>query len=37
VEKREGKRSLGRLRHELENNIKLIFKKYVEDAWNGLL
>jgi hypothetical protein len=37
VEKRKGKRSLGRLKHKLVNNIKRIFKKYIEDVWEWVI
>ena len=32
--KPDGKRQLGRSRHRCENNVKWIFKKCDEEAWN---
>jgi hypothetical protein len=37
VGKPEGKRPLGRPRRRWEDNIKMIFKKWDEEAWTGLL
>jgi hypothetical protein len=37
VERRDGKRALGRPMHEWEDNIKIIWKKWDWKAWNGLI
>ena len=35
VGKTEGRKPLGRLRRTSEDNIKMIFEKWVGEGWNG--